>query len=227
MKKIITICTVMTIIMAMGGMALADITDNPYYVPSSNLTLGSYVPSKGYQLAAEFQLNLVYQPGIENTAIDALNNYGVPDDLNYADYDYYYLMVNPSGGLPIGIWDYSTGADPVQLFAPDSGESWVKWTLSYHGSTGYQTILAGDIVDDPFLRVRPTAGYRSFLWDGLANDVEIFEGATIDCEVLGYVYEGDLAEGLSLTPKLVPVPGAVLLGILGLGAVGIKLRKYA
>jgi len=30
-----------------------------------------------------------------------------------------------------------------------------------------------------------------------------------------------------LTPKLVPVPGAVLLGILGLGAVGIKLRKYA
>ena len=27
--------------------------------------------------------------------------------------------------------------------------------------------------------------------------------------------------------ELVPVPGAVLLGILGLGAVGVKLRKYA
>ena len=227
MRRTIVICAVMAMFLAVGDVALADITDNPGYVPSSDLTLGSYVASKGYQLAAEFQLNLVYQSGIDDDDIDAFNAYNVPDKLNFADYHYYYLMVNPAGGLPIGIWDFRADADPHQLYAPDSGQSWVQWTLSYHGSTGYQTILAGDIVDDPFLRVRPTAGFRSFLGEGLANDVEIFNGATVDCEVLGYIYEGTLATGLSLEPKLVPVPGAVLLGVLGLGVVGIKFRKYA
>ena len=227
MKKLMTICVIMTTILAFSSIALADITDHADYVPSSNLTLGSYDGTKGYQLAEEFQLNLVYQDVIEDSDIDAFNNYNVPTALNFADYDYYYLMVDMDGGLPIGIWDYDTEADPHQLYAPDSGESWVQWTLSYHGSTGYHTILAGDIVDDPFLRVRPTAGYRTFLWDGLANDVEIFGGATIDCEVLGYILEGELASGISLTPKLVPIPGAVLLGILGLGVVGIKLCKFA
>ena len=38
--------------------------------------------------------------------------------------------------------------------------------------------------------------------------------------------EGDSSSFNSVT-EAVPVPGAVLLGILGLGAVGIKLRKYA
>jgi hypothetical protein len=36
-----------------------------------------------------------------------------------------------------------------------------------------------------------------------------------------------LPEGYDGIMKVVPVPGAVLLGILGLGAVGIKLRKFA
>ena len=226
MRRTTIICAAMSMFLAFGDVALADITDNPGYVASSDLTLGSYEAGKGYQLAAEFQLNLVYQDGIDDSSIDAFNAYMTPD-LNFADHEYYYLMVDEAGGLPIGIWDFRADADPHQLYAPDSGQSWVQWTLSYHGSSGYHTVFAGDIVGDPYLRVRPTAGFRSFLWDGLANEVEIFNGATVDCEVLGYVYEGTLGAGLSLEPKLVPVPGAVLLGILGLSVAGIKLRKYA
>jgi hypothetical protein len=37
----------------------------------------------------------------------------------------------------------------------------------------------------------------------------------------GRIKPGDLSSAI------VPVPAAVLLGILGLGAVGVKLRKYA
>ena len=52
---------------------------------------------------------------------------------------------------------------------------------------------------------------------GLVDMVQ-FTGSS----VTNYAY---LVDDISITP--VPVPGAVLLGILGLSAVGIKLRKYA
>jgi len=52
----------------------------------------------------------------------------------------------------------------------------------------------------------PTSGSLSF--DGVGGD-----------------NVGMLLDNVSLT--VVPVPGAVLLGVLGLGAVGLKLRKYA
>jgi hypothetical protein len=222
MKRLIIICTVITMILSVVGVSHAGIQDHPNYVPSSDLVLGPPdAGGKGWQIAQDFQLNLVYQSGIDDTAIDAFNNYNYPTALNFADNEYYYLKVDTNGSLPIGIWDFDNG---TQEYAPDSGEEWVKWTLSYHGSTGYQTIFAGDITGDPFLHVRPTAGYRTFLWDGLANDVEIFNGATVKSEVLGYLYTGDLCEGSVLSPKLIPAPGAILLGGIGVSLVG-WLRK--
>ena len=227
MKKLIKICAVMTMLFAASNVAQAGIQDHPYYVPSSNLVLGSLDATKGWQIAQDFQLNLVYQAGIADTAINAFNNYNYPTALNFADNEYYYLKVDTNGSLPIGIWDFRAGATTPQQYAPDSGESWVEWTLSYHGSNGYQTIFAGDITGDPFLHVRPTAGYRTFLWDGFANDVEVFSGATVSSEVLGYVYTEPLGEGSVLEPKLTPVPGAILLGGIGVGLVGWLRRRRA
>lgn len=39
--------------------------------------------------------------------------------------------------------------------------------------------------------------------------------------------EGGNGVGIDDTMYAVPVPGAMLLGFLGLGAAGLKLRKYA
>jgi len=237
MKKLITICVVMTMILAISSVAnatgtYADLTGRAEYRASTGLTLGahynpvasgeSHEDAIGYVIANPFQINLLYQADINDSAIDAFNDYGYPTTLNFPDNDYYFLRIDEGGGLPIGIWDFTNG---IQCYAPDSGESWVEWTLSYWSSSGgyYQTIFAGDIIDDPYLHVRPTAGFRSFLGEGLANDVEIFDGATIDSEVLGYTFTGDLGEGSFLEPKLVPEPATIAL--LGLGGLTLLRRK--
>jgi hypothetical protein len=237
MKKLIIIYAAIAVILTVGSIALADITSNLNYVPSSSLTLGANVSGRGYIVPQEFQFNLLYQSGIPDSAIDNFNNFGVTlgsgGHLNFPDYvtnspAAYYLKISSTGGLPIGIWDY-TDANPLtaQHFAPDSGESWVQWTLSYYEQTNndfYQTILAGDIVDNSFLRVSPTAGYRTFLWDNLAaNGVEVFNGATLNSEVLGYSFTSPIGENSVLTPTLVPEPATI--GLLGFGALGLIRRK--
>jgi len=65
-----------------------------------------------------------------------------------------------------------------------------------------------------------TAGvhYVSFLGVSAADgtiDIDIYNTAETDTVISG------------MQVQVVPVPGAVLLGILGLGAVGVKLRKHA
>jgi len=77
--------------------------------------------------------------------------------------------------------------------------------------------------------VVPTGTYRPFLNDPPVNNVEIFSG-NLATEVLGYTFtgaSGDIGSGSVLGVTLVPVPGAVLLAMLGFGAAGLKLRKFA
>ncbi len=235
--RYLTAVAALGLLLAVTGTAGAtQIWDRPEYRPSSNLTLGAYNDGSqtphsgavGWVIAQDFQLNLLYQSPYTEGQINPFNDYGDPNTLNFPDNDYYFLRLDENGGLPIGIWDYENA---VQQVAPDSGEDWVEWTLSYwsHSDGFFQTIFAGDILsdipDDPYLRVRPSAGYRTFLWDGLANDVEIFDGATVKCEVLGYWYLGDLAEGTQLNAKLIPEPVTMAGLMIGIGALGGYIRR--
>ncbi len=231
MKKSALIFVVAALVVGVVGVAQASIQGRLEYRPSSDLVLGAYDAVKGYQMPTEFQLNLVYQDGVASSAIEGFNDYylnNTPPELNFPDGELYHLMVDCDGELPIGIWEYRTPQD--QLYAPDSGESWVQWTLSYWNDEYFQTIFAGDIAvigTDTYLRVQPTAGFRSFLWDGLANEVEIFDGDTVACEVLGYyspvecsVLAGGTATG-TLQAELVPEPATIFVwGLLGLVAAG-------
>jgi len=245
MKKFLTICAVMTLVLTVSSQAsatstYADLVSRPEYVASTGLTLGTHYDGSqgtphpgaiGYVIADPFQLNLLYQDGIDDSAINAFNDYNYPGALNFADNDYYFLRIDGNGELPIGIWDY-TGTEPggPQFYAPDSGESWVEWTLSYWShSTGYfQTIFAGDIQvsgSDTTLSVNPYASYRTFLWDGFANDVEVFNGALVDSEVVAYTFSGTIGEGSISGVNVVPEPGTILLlgaGLLGLAGLGRK-----
>ena len=238
--KVLHLLAVTGLILAVTATAGASsIQDRAEYRPSTGLTLGSLYDGTdgtvwggiGYQLNADFQLNLVYQDGVDDSAVDALNDYNYPTALNYSDDERYFLRVDAGGGLPIGIWDF---ANQTQYYAPDSGNSEIQWTLSYwagpySGEYQFHTIFAGDILDtipdDPFLRVLPSAGYRTFLWDGLANDVEVFEGATINSEVAGYYYLGDLTEGKVLDVKLIPEPVTMAGMLMGVGGLVGYIRR--
>jgi hypothetical protein len=61
------------------------------------------------------------------------------------------------------------------------------------------------------------------------NNGFILQGSfTLDLAALDGGREGDkIIFGIGYNPNVVPVPAAVILGLLGLGAAGIKLRKYA
>ena len=229
------------LLLAVTGTAGAtSIRDRAEYRPSSDLTLGTYVAGQGYQMPDEFQLNLEYQAAIPDAEIEAFNDYFLdktPPELNFPDGERYYLMVDCDGNLPIGIWDYI--ASPMaQEYAPDSAEDWVQWTMSYRYTSGtddyFQTVLAGDIVtsgSDTFLRVLPSTGFRAFVGDAAANYVEVFDGATVLSEVLGYHPSqtcSDLEAGTAtgtLEAELVPEPVTMAGLMLGIGCLARYVRK--
>ena len=224
MKKIFSILFALALVLSAlivgSGVVLAwdgapTIRDETFYVPSSGLTLGAWTADvwpthpgsasavPGWIIANPFQINLEYQAGILDSDIANLNTYLFPANpafppghtdgtwlKNFSDNTDYVLNVNPAGGLTVYEYDgFATTVDPN-----------IQWTL-----TGWhQTILAGDIVNNPdgtiTLRVRPAATYRPFVNDPPVNNVEIFSGQ-LQTEVWGYRFAGSalvLGEGSEL-----------------------------
>ncbi len=152
----------------------ANLKARANYKASTGLTLGDwttvhegqtgyedYVLS-GYTITDEFQINLLYQDGILDSAIDAFNDYWDPMGwtYNFGDNDGYLFNISLTGGLTI----YEFDGLQETVGGPD-----IKWTV-----TGWhQTILTGDIVGSSLVVV-PTATYRPFVDTPLVNNVEVF-----------------------------------------------------
>ena len=205
-----------------------QIWDQPGYVPSSALVLGApgyawdgigsdnYDEIYGNVIADPFQINLLYQPGILNSDIDAINAYapGTGWTYNFSDNDQYVFACDMGGGLPVYTYSDEKVIDPN-----------IQWTL-----TGWnQTIFAGTIVDEGgslFFQVDPSLGYRSFPADPPVNDVEVFGGIVLS-EVVGYRYNGTSCpgEGAVLEAELVPEPVTLAGLALGVGSLVGYVRR--
>jgi len=236
MKKLITMCAVVGMILAVSGVAqavwsgAATIRDESFYVASTGLVLGDsktvYGGVSGYAITENFQINMEYQAGILDSDIANINTYLYPANaafppdhtdgtwaLNFSDNEDYVFNISLAGGLTI--YEFDGLAETV-------GGSDIKWTI-----TGWhQTILAGDIVGNELVVV-PTGTYRPFLGDPPVNNVEIFDG-NLDTEVLGYTFTGtagDIGSGDTLGVTLVPEPATVCL--LGLGGLLIRRKRRA
>ncbi|MDG2426755.1 MAG: hypothetical protein P8M07_09240, partial [Flavobacteriales bacterium] len=169
-----------------------SIRSNELYVASTGFDLGdneaSYQGIEGFVIAATFQLNLEYQPGVDSDAVDVFNNYGEGTVHNWTDPEYYVMTISEAGGLPA--WNYSEDE-------ADEMDADLQWTITGWG----QTILGGTIEPG---RLVVTTDYRPFDADAYVNDIEVFEGNILQ-EVIAYTFDGaaaDIGSGTQLGVEL-------------------------
>lgn len=235
--------------LSMSAVAHAAIQDRPQYRPSTDLTIdinggtgamvdafsgiarGSDLGPDYYQVTSNFQLNAVYQSGVNDANIDTFNEYNLPGstenlnqwslhnrEMNFPDFEKYVLQIDLDGG--------------VDTYASNTAEvpsSSLQWALTYVeiDNTYYHTILAGTIEGsgaNSFLKISPDSKYRSF--GEVVNPTETFNQNYITTEILGYGIALDsngAPTGGTLDVTYVPEPAAF--GLLGIGAAAMLLRR--
>jgi hypothetical protein len=158
-----------------------------------------------------------YGSGSPFTYVDAVtqgvwNNDGMYGMLEYVDYAGYgvstlYTQLIPGGlgyAAPLGFtWE--------QYKAEIDADRVVMIQVEGHSMFGYgyeETVGAGNLI------------YFHDTWNPANELTMTWGGSYSGMDMWGVVV-------MELTDGVVPLPGAVLLGIMGLGVVGIRLRKYA
>jgi hypothetical protein len=168
------------------------------YVPGEKVTLDTNTGDYWYWNLADF-VNKTYTE--QNTAIAGLGRYG-----------------NLAGG-----WHMATGAEITQLWGYDASDIGAAFNLTYDDDI--DTWWAGRY-DKALPNYSPPSHYFAAVkyYKGPAS---WFRGSldidwTIDADRYPHI-----GAWVTTDAPVVPVPAAVLLGILGLSVAGLKLRKYA
>jgi len=237
-------------ICGMSGVASAD----PYYVnfvdqdgggntlissyalaPGSlietfNGVLGPY-PSTPISSASNLDQAWIWGPGVSTPENDAVykgslsgfaaapwSHYGVGDGQDTTPYAT--IPNNASAPAPRQA-SVSFGADYRYLglhwgsMDPPDDATWKQNIFLYNDGTLVATVVAPVPASGAWTDANTNRYVNIFLTGGYMFDTAVFQSNQ-------YAFEFD-----NLAVGTVPVPGAVLLGILGLSAAGIKLRKFA
>ena len=194
-------------------------------------TCGSAAFADIYELTREDALKLdtiIQDEDDGGTTVGALTVYDGPD-----------LLYGPMSGM-VGftaqLWDeddpldyavakiYFTEDIPASpydgitsYFENDDDDIWSVQMFYFIGTTEYNS---GDFVS-------LDGGAHTYLT--IMGAVETDDITEYGFRVMGLMtgQDGNPSQGDAFHVSVVPVPGAILLGLLGLGAAGIKLRKFA
>ena len=111
------------------------------------------------------------------------------------------------------------GYDGVRsYFQNDNDDKWSYELFFFVGATEYKS---------GFVEVDGSGGH-AYLLAGSGLNLDLSTISDIGIRVQGKIVGGDYPSGNdSAHVSVVPVPGAILLGILGLSAAGLKFRKFA
>ena len=137
------------------------------------------------------------------------------------------LDADADGWATATIWSttnlsaYGSGWDGIRSYVENDNQS--IWGVQlFYATTG------GEVNSGAFVPLAPGASTYLTAAPGGLGSLDLAAITQIGIRVQGNMVGGDYPSASdTFHVSVVPVPGAVLLGILGLGAVGIKLRKYA
>ena len=206
-----------------------------------------------WELDRTTALDLTNELVITGSQTNTLSVYDGPTTKVYgpgpAQYGSMSGMVGYFGGLTSDVGSPTFGGDAILEIYYDDGLSGTDPGLSGAGYDGIGSYFENDNQSKwsvQLFYVDPTdGGERTSAWAELAGFTHTYLTADAsgtgvldlsDITNIGFRIQGNHmgAEYLDYPSysddfhiSAVPVPGAVLLGILGLGVVGIKLRKYA
>ena len=230
MKRFILFCMVVALF---AGQASADL----YYMDTSTAADLGQLSVGGTSAEDTAVLNYVgYNPGGSGDKISGTQDFYGSTSGMYYNVGFAAYLQDTGGGLEgapdgdawmkIGLLDSSTALGAL-ISASDTYAGFAL-PVSNDNNSGWMYKLYVDT----------TGGYyESASWTPLGADVHVLLtlefGADVDfgtLEDIGFIvgFEGQALnhEDTSHT-SVVPVPAAVILGMLGLGVAGIKLRKYA
>ena len=251
MKRLITICTVMTMILALSGVAQADMAPIRVSMGSGSFPVASVgdsetpewvvATSAGYPQTYIWPPQQVEYPVGYTYYVEVLGFTPLPqiaDSHDWSDLPDYH-------SVKIGVTDDNYNA--VKAFAyPDNQSSDPKDLLGirYDGDSNlgldthvndlgdkfdlrmefYQTVADGAITVTSYYR-RDAETFWTQWATGTTPDTYALSNDGAPFMIVGG--GAGTASWDDYAYTTVPVPGAVLLGIFGLSAVGIKLRKHA
>ncbi len=125
-----------------------------------------------------------------------------------------------------------TGYDGITSYFQNDNDNYYSVQLLFNiggsiGSTGF--LSGGNTYISSYHELAPSGGTAWPTVDYANLDLSDIDyiGFRVLAENVGLQVDDYPSQGDSFHISMVPVPGAVILGILGLGVVGIKLRKYA